>query len=211
MTVRTLSGATVTLVGRGANYFDGDVIIPSFVDAAGTQYFIINDPDDLTEVPGIVDGLFTVNAAAVPPFTIAATNAILVNDPTTNENSTSALVFAKRCGIEVSLAGLHLVDTNFGDYFTLVNQPLTCVDGGLALWTDSGPIYAEVEEGWGADVSGFIGCDFQPVSEVPSDFFVQYAEYPLQEGSESVFDRRSAHNAWLFILAGVPESVFATV
>lgn len=209
MTVRTLSGATVTLVGRGANYFDGNKIIPSFVDANGTQYFIVNDPDDWTAVPAIVDGLLTVGAAAVPPRQVQLTAAktILVNDPTTNENSTSALVFAKRCGIDVSLEGLTLFD---GDsYIYLSNQPLTCINGVVQLTSVNDETWALlVDGGWGGSSTGHVDCSYQPLSDYEGNSVDGICLELLWD--QDLTNRRLSHNAWIFVLAGVPESVFAT-
>jgi len=208
MTVRTLSGATVTLVGRGANYFDGDKIIPSFVDANGTQYFIIKDPDDWTAVPAIVDGLLTVGAAAVPPrqVQLTAANTILVNDPTTVENSTSALVFAKRCGIDVSLEGLTIYYED--NYIYLSNQPLTCIDGVVQLTSQSdGTRALFVREGWVDGSEGYVDCSYQPLSDYEGDY-VQGVYLDLL-WDQNISGRRHSHNAWIFVLAGVPESVFA--
>lgn len=209
MTVRTLSGATVTLVGRGANYFDGNKIIPSFVDANGTQYFIINDPDDWTAVPAIVDGLLTVGAAAVPPRQVQLTAAktILVNDPITIENSTSALVFAKRCGIDVSLEGLTLFDDENNIY--LSNQPLTCIDGFVRLTSQSEQTWAVfVGHGWGDGSKGYVDCSYQPSSGFEGS--AVDGIYLELLWNQSLSYRRTSHNAWIFVLAGVPESVFAT-
>lgn len=208
MTVRTLSGATVTLVGRGADYADGDAIIPSFVDAAGTQYFLAVDANNPAgELPAIDGGVFNVaDAESVLPFEVDSSRFILVNHPSSEYNSTSALVFAKRCGIVVSLANLILVDGE--SQYQLLNQPLTCILDVVQLTIDDTTTCAcNVYDGWGDGSAGCVGCSFQPISSYEGNYVE--GQYLDSQWDATMLSRGRSHNAWVFVLAGVPESVFA--
>lgn len=207
MTVRTLSGATVTLVGRGANYPDSGGFVPSFIDAQGTEYFItISNYSNLAMVR---DGKLDIFAGGVVPFELSNDRCILVDKPSDANNSTSALVFAKRCGIDVNFDGLNLYYPSSSP-ITLADVPLVCDDGLLYLTSSSNElITAFIDGGWGGSDTGYIDCSFGCNSDA-SAYNECECYAPFLQWSDESNERIFAHNAWIFILAGVPESVFAT-